>query len=256
MNYLLIALLVGSHILPAQTPRRTDRLVALARLDLAVRYFNPRVATHSSTWDSLFADNVVRIADAPSSAEYARLVSAMMSELHDDSTPTTGMPQRALVYQGFPFPRYGVRWRSAATAEAYRVDLGENAYVAVRLSEPSADTTTLPTVLSTPESPAWRAAYPSAGYRILGAARLWSAVRWFYPYRDLMGEDWDARFREALAAVESARNALEYGQALATFASRIHDTHVTVGSASLRAWMGFVPVAAKQLSLIASKRDS
>lgn len=245
MSLLLTALLVGSQNLPAQAPRHTDRLVALARLDLAERYFNPRVATRSSTWDSLFAENVVRVADAPSSPEYARLVSAMMSELHDDSTATSGVPQRALVYQGFPFPRYGVRWRSAATGEAYRVDLGENVYVSVRLSEPSADTTALPMVLSTPESPAWRAAYPSPGYRILGAARMWSAIRWFYPYRDLMGEDWDARFREALAAVESAHNALEYGQALATFASRIHDTHVTLGSAPLRAWMGFVPVAAK-----------
>ena len=89
---------------PAPT-QRIERLVALARLDAAVRYFNPLVATRPSAWDSLFAANVVRIADAPSSAEYVRLVSALMADLHDDP-PVRTSPQRALKYNGFPSPTF------------------------------------------------------------------------------------------------------------------------------------------------------
>src|SRR5205823_4507105 len=103
-------------------------------------------ATGASIWDSLFAANVVRIADAPSAVEYGRLVAALMNDLHD--TPaSTGGPQRALRYNGFPSPSfqgsggYALGWRSAGAGETYRVDMGENVHVDVWLSEPSGDTT-------------------------------------------------------------------------------------------------------------------
>ena len=116
---------LSSCLQPAAS-QRIERLVALARLDAAVRYFNPAVATRTSTWDSLFAANVVRIADAPNGSEYGRLVAAMMADnqlinsyawlqsgalratfrekpLHDEP-PVSSSPQRALVYNGFPSP--------------------------------------------------------------------------------------------------------------------------------------------------------
>ena len=251
---LAIALLTSASTPPSQ---RTERLVALGRLDAAVRYFNPRVATGPSTWDSLFAANVVRIADAPTSAEYARRISALMSDLHDEPHVATA-GQRALVYNGFPSPSmqgsggYGIGWRGAGLGETYRVDMGEKAHVDVRLSEASADTTGKVQPLAVPTAAEWRASYPTAGYRLLGAARLWSTIRLFYPYKGLIGESWDDQFRAALPAVEGAHDSVEYAKAIAAFAAHINDTHVTVGSASLRAVTGVVPVGA-QAQLIEDK---
>jgi len=244
---LAVALLTSAFTPPAQ---RTERLVALGRLDAAVRYFNPRVATAPSTWDSLFAANAVRIADASTSAEYARRISALMADLHDDPRVSTA-PQRALVYNGFPSPSmqgsggYGIGWRGAGAGETYRVEMGEKAYADVRLSEASGDTTGLVRPLAVPTAAEWRASYPSAGYRLLGAARLWSTIRLFYPYKGLIGENWDDQLRAALPAFEAARDSVEYAKAIAAFASHIHDTHVTVGSASLRTVTGAVPVGAQ-----------
>jgi C-terminal processing protease CtpA/Prc len=231
--------------MPAPT-QRIERLVALARLDAAVRYFNPSVATRPSIWDSLFAANVVRIADAPSSGEYARLVAALMTDLHDDP-PIRTSPQRALKYNGFPSPTfqgsggYTLDWRAAGFGETYRVEMGENVHADVRLSEASADATTSTKVPAVPTSAGWRAPYPSAGYRILGADRLWSTIHYFYPYKPLIGENWDDQLRAALPAVEQAPNAVEYAKAIAAFAAHIHDTHVSVGSAPLHTFLGAVP---------------
>jgi C-terminal processing protease CtpA/Prc len=232
---------------PMSAPtQRIERLVALARLDAAVRYFNPSVATRPSVWDSLFAANVVGIADAPSSAEYARLASALMADLHDDP-PTKESPQRALKYNGFPSPAfqgsggYSLDWRAAGFGETYRVEMGENVHADVRLSEPSADVTTSAKVPPAPTSAGWRAPYPSAGYRILGADRLWSTIHYFYPYKSLIGENWDDQLRAALPAVERASDAVEYAKAISAFASHIHDTHVTVASVPLRTFLGAVP---------------
>ena len=79
--------------------QRLDRLVALAHLDAAVRYFHPPVATNAARWDSLFAANVVAIADAPDGAEYGRRIASMMAALGDT---TSGGPQGTLIYNGFP----------------------------------------------------------------------------------------------------------------------------------------------------------
>jgi C-terminal processing protease CtpA/Prc len=246
---MLISLIAALSLLPPSAATRLDRLVALARLDAAVHYFNPAVATRASSWDSLFAANAVRIADASSPAEYARLVNALMTGLHDDA-PVTTSPQRALKYDGFPTAAfqssggYGIRWRSAGSGEVYRVDMGEKLSVDVRLSEASSDTSSAVAVPQPPTAPEWRDLYPSAGYRILGAARLWSTIRLFYPYKSLIGENWDEQLRAALAAVEGAHDAVDYSKAIAAFAAHIHDTHVGVGNAALRQFIGAVPIGA------------
>jgi C-terminal processing protease CtpA/Prc len=246
MPFAIVAALMV--FIPA-APQRIERLVALAHLDAAVRYFNPAVGTRASSWDSLFAANVVRIADAPTSAEYGRLVSALLADLHDDA-PVSTSPQRALVYDGFPSPTmsgsggYRIRWRRAGSGETYRVEMGERVHVDVRLSEASGDTTASVQVPAYPAAAEWRAAYPPAGYRILAAARMWSTIRLFYPYKSLIGENWDRQLRAALPAVEGARDALDYAKAVAAFAAHIHDTHVSIGSGPLRAFTGAVPIGA------------
>ena len=88
----MLRALVLAVVLASPAPsasQRLDRLVALARLDASVRYFDPSVARRASRWDSLFAANVVRIANAPSAAEYGRLASALMMGLHDVAPPAT-----------------------------------------------------------------------------------------------------------------------------------------------------------------------
>ncbi len=244
----VVALAFGSAH-PAPPPSRLDRLVALARLDAAVHYFDPAVATRASNWDSLFAANVVSIADAKSSTDYRSLITSLMQAL-----PANGLAsparQRALVYNGFPNVMmqssggYGLQWRSTPGPETYSVDMGEGVHVDVPLSEPNADTTTALKPLAPPVSAEWRAAYPSVGYRILAAARIWSTIRLFYPYKALIGENWDAVFRAALPEFERAHDALEYAQAVARFSAHIHDTHVSVNSATLMGYLGVAPIGA------------
>src|SRR5689334_17514142 len=257
IQFSLTSLTLGMAAGPNAAPARTERLVALARLDAAVHYFDPRVAIRTSIWDSLFAANAPSIADARDSLVYGRLISSMMRELlvwsmrelHADPL-AVGAPQRGLVYDGFPNAMmqssggYGLRWRRAGSGETYRVDMGEGVHVDVPIAETSGDTTDAVHPRSPPTSAEWRATFPSVGYRILAAARIWSTIRLFYPYKSLIDENWDEQLRVALPEFERARDSLEYNQAVARFAAHIHDTHVTVGSATLRAYLGAVPIGA------------
>ena len=72
-----------------------DRAAALARLDEAVHYFHPVVATRATAWDSAFADNVQRILDAPNSAAYGRAVARLLASVDDAGTRVVSGAQTA-----------------------------------------------------------------------------------------------------------------------------------------------------------------
>jgi C-terminal processing protease CtpA/Prc len=80
--------------------------------------------------------------------------------------------------------------------------------------------------------------YPAAPYRLLAAFRMWAAIRFFYAYRPLMGEDWDAVLRAALPRFEAARDSLEYALAVSEMWTHIHDSHGFVESSALHAHLG------------------
>ena len=80
--------------------------------------------------------------------------------------------------------------------------------------------------------------YPREELRLLAAFRLWAAVHYFFAYRDLMEENWDAVLLRSLPEFLAARDALEYAQAVARMVACLGDTHAEVGSRALSAWFG------------------
>ena len=81
-------------------------------------------------------------------------------------------------------------------------------------------------------------AYPVLAYRFLAAFKIWAVGQYFFPYRDLMKERWDHVLTRSLQRLESSRDSLEYGLALAEMATHLHDSHVWVQSPALRAYFG------------------
>jgi C-terminal processing protease CtpA/Prc len=80
--------------------------------------------------------------------------------------------------------------------------------------------------------------YPSAPYRVLAAFRIWAVINYFFPYRDLTGEDWDETLRQFIPRMERAANALEYHLAVAEMVTHIHDSHGAVVSPVLQKYFG------------------
>lgn len=70
--------------------------------------------------------------------------------------------------------------------------------------------------------------YPSPEYRLLAAFRVWNAIEYFSPYKDLLDRAWAEALTEAIPHFEAARDAREYGLAVAALAVRIQDSHAYV----------------------------
>ena len=84
---------------------------------------------------------------------------------------------------------------------------------------------------------------PPVEYRLLAAFRFWTAIEHFYPYKSLIGEDWERVLVAAIPDFLQAGDSLQYALAVAKLAHQIHDSHGFIeGSPALRAYFG--PVSA------------
>lgn len=80
------------------------------------------------------------------------------------------------------------------------------------------------------EAPYTEPSAPDAGYRILALYRLWNIVRYWFPYRDLVDDDWDEVLSEFLPRVMAAEAPVAYRLVLLDLITRIHDTHANLWS--------------------------
>jgi C-terminal processing protease CtpA/Prc len=69
------------------------------------------------------------------------------------------------------------------------------------------------------------------GYRILAAFRLWNIIEYWFPYRELIEENWDDVLHELLPVFVEASDLNAYRQALMRLIAHVHDTHANIGSA-------------------------
>jgi C-terminal processing protease CtpA/Prc len=74
--------------------------------------------------------------------------------------------------------------------------------------------------------------YPDAGYRLLSLYRYWGMINYFFPYKDVIGEDWNKVILSALPSFVEAKNDKDYSLAALSLIARVHDTHANLWSGS------------------------
>src|ERR1041385_5390070 len=74
---------------------------------------------------------------------------------------------------------------------------------------------------------------PDAGFQMLALYRFWNIIEYWFPYRDVVPEDWDRVLIDSLPKVALAKDADAYQLAMMEVIARIHDTHANLWS-SLR----------------------
>jgi hypothetical protein len=67
--------------------------------------------------------------------------------------------------------------------------------------------------------------YPSLGYRMLAAAKIFSAIDNFYPGKHLLENNWDSCYRSIIPKFIAARDSIEYLRAVAELYTNIWDSH-------------------------------
>lgn len=82
------------------------------------------------------------------------------------------------------------------------------------------------------ERPYLKMTYPDAGYRLLSLYRYWAMINYFFPYKDVIGQDWNNVLKTSLPDFVNAKNELEYGKASLKLIALVNDTHANLWSGS------------------------
>jgi hypothetical protein len=85
------------------------------------------------------------------------------------------------------------------------------------------------------------------GYRLLTLFRYWNMVEYFFPYKHLMDENWDAVLKEFIPKIAHAQDDLSYKLAILTLIGKIQDTHANMGDPVLSKFYGIntIPIDIK-----------
>jgi len=71
---------------------------------------------------------------------------------------------------------------------------------------------------------------PDAGYQLLALYRFWNIVEYWFPYRDVIGTNWDDELTAFIPRIALAGDAETYKREMMALIARVNDTHANLWS--------------------------
>lgn len=227
----------GSAIasIPLDARKITD-LAVLGKVWGFVKYYHPAVCTGEYNWDYELFRVLPKVMQCNNDKERNEILFIWISQLGDFKTEKFKQPDSARVklypdiqwindvaILGAPLSTQLNKIRNAKrTFTGYYLGVGkggnpefknENGYAATR--------------------------YPDAGFRLLAIYRYWNIIQYFFPYKYLMGENWNDVLTEFIPKFVNASDEFVYKQAVLSMIVRIHDTHaIMYGDPGLKNFRG------------------
>lgn len=72
--------------------------------------------------------------------------------------------------------------------------------------------------------------YSDENYRLLGLFRVWNAMEYYYPYLDILDEDWEDLLLDFILQMLEGSDQHSYDLTIAALTAKLQDAHVTFGS--------------------------
>jgi C-terminal processing protease CtpA/Prc len=220
----------GSRIAAQElTEVQIENLALLAKVWGFAKYHHPRIVDGSRNWDYDLFRAVPLMLAAPDRA----LASAALVTWLDALGPVPACGQCAQLSAGAQLPPDNGWIEDAA-------DLGpalRDRLVQIHLNRPVVSAQRYVAFAANIGNPDFSAEAryahhpsPDAGYRLLALFRLWNIIQYWFPYRDVMDEDWDFVLREFIPDMMTPMSGDAYRLALIRLIARVHDTHANIWS--------------------------
>ncbi len=220
----------GSRIaLSALSPAQVENLTTLGKVWGFLKYHHPAVAGGAKHWDY----ELFRVLPGVLAAGDRSAANAVVSKWIDGLGPIEPCTRCATLDEKDLAIRPARDW--IADTSRLGVDLSRRLQ-AIHRDRPAAKQFFVD--LQTPSgNPAFKhepdyagVKLPDAGFQILGLYRFWNIIAYWFPYRDVLDENWDAVLAESLPRVALAKSAGEYQLELIRLIARAHDTHANLWS--------------------------
>lgn len=206
-----------------------ENLYTLGKVWGVAKYYHPAFTTGAADWDEELLNLLPQVMAAKDSAEADALVADWLTGL-DNIKPKEPSP-----------PYIGDEGTKQTKIEPNLDGLHDGA-VPRDLSAAIMSLTNSPVSIGTGgpmiftsygassfenEKPYEEMNYDDEAMRFLGLFRYWNVIEFYYPYKDIIDDDWDAVLVEFIPRIIEG-DELTYKQTLAEMTTRIHDSHVGI----------------------------
>lgn len=207
-----------------------ENLVLLGRIWGFVKYHHPRVARGEVDWDAELLRVVPHVERAADRDAAVRIIAEWLSAVLGDPVPCApcAVPpdnayltadldwiyDRELLGENLSHRLTTIYHNRYAGLTQRYVSLATPAGNPDFSAEASYDETPLPT----------------PHHRLLALYRLWNIVQYWYPYREVAGQDWDSILAEFIPRLFNAADATRYRLELMQLFATINDSHANLWS--------------------------
>ncbi len=210
----------------ALSAKQVENLVLLGRVWGFLKYHHPRATGARVSWDYELFRVLPPVLRARDRAAAAGIISKWAARLGEPPacSACAELPESAYMLPRVDWIRDRARLGEDLSARLVRIYRNrdsdrEQHYVAL-------------TGIGVPdfaaEAPHPDLSYPDAGYRLLALFRFWNIIEYWFPYRDLVREDWDGVLAEFIPRLMAAGSRDAYKLEMIALIARVHDSHANL----------------------------
>jgi C-terminal processing protease CtpA/Prc len=213
----------------APDPAQVENLALLAEVWGFLKYHHPAITRGDVDWDAALLRVTPHIVDARDRADALAQLNRWVAELGAAPPCAPCAALDADVHLAPENEWIHDRARLGPELSARLVDVHRN-----RSTAPAQRYVSFAPGVGNPQF-AGEASYlasgvPDAGVRLLALFRYWNVIRYWFPYRDLIDDDWQHVLREFIPVLLHADDDAAYRLAMLRLAGRIQDTHANVSA--------------------------
>lgn len=216
----------GSRITSIDLSKLTTKdLAIIGKIWGFLKYYHPAVAAGRFNWDYELFRLIPKVLEAKSRIERNKILNAWISNLGTIESGGSDESVKGEVKLNPDLPwieakELGTQLASSLNRVKEAERTGKSYYIGqvAGIGNPEFKN----------ERPYAEMKYPDAGFRLLSLYRYWNIINYYFPYKDLIGEDWSEVLTEFTSEFINAGNELEYKLAVLSLIGRIHDTHANI----------------------------
>jgi len=207
------------------TPQIINNLTLAGQFWGFLKYHHPSVARGDYNWDAELFRFLPAVIQAKDNKE---LSNTLESYLDKFGTPLPDKVERT--YKNAVIkPDYGQLFDGSVFSETLTAKL--HSVRNARRSSSNYYVSLMPGVGNPKfenEKPYLKMSYPDAGYRLLSLYRYWAMINYFFPYKDIIGTDWNKQLSVSIPEFVEAKDAKSYVLATLKIIAKINDTHANI----------------------------
>ena len=209
----------------------TNNLIATGQFWGFLKYHHPAIAKGDCNWDAELFRLLPTVINAKNNSELSLALEKFLDKL---PKPKLCKDCKTIANESYEIkPDYGLLFdkkifRASLLEKLEYIkenrNTGRNYYV---IMNPS---TSNPIFKN--ENPYLKISYSDVGYRILALYRYWAMINYFFPYKDVIGQDWNNVLKKSLPEFVDVKNELDYSKAVLKLIASVNDTHANLWSGS------------------------